>query len=278
MSNLYVVGTPIGNLSDITKRAIQTLKKSQLIAAEDTRVTGKLLYEFSITTRMISFNKDNASKRIPIILEELKSGDVSLVSDAGTPGISDPGFELISAISNTDIHIVPIPGASAITSAVSVSPFKSDEFYFAGFAPRKKKDINSLLNKIDLLEVPTVLFESPNRIKPLFKWLSERDSERKIVVMREMTKLYEERFEGTVSDALKHFDEPRGEFTIVLSPKPIDVTQLTEDEIAQFIENYHAKSMKTKDISRQLSLITGMSGHESYRLVLNTLKERGISK
>ena len=235
MSNLYVVGTPIGNLSDITKRAIQTLQKSQLVAAEDTRVTGKLLYEFSITTRMISFNKNNASKRIPIILEELKSGDVSLVTDAGTPGISDPGFELISSISNTDIHIVPIPGASAITSAVSVSPFKSDEFYFAGFAPRRKKEIDSLLNKIDLLEVPTVIFESPNRIKPFFKWLSERDSERKIVVMREMTKLYEERFEGTVSDALKHFDEPRGEFTIVLSPKPIDVTQLTEDEIAQFI-------------------------------------------
>ena len=101
MSNLYVVGTPIGNLSDITKRAIQTLKKSQLIAAEDTRVTGRLLLEFSITTRMISFNKHNAYKRIPIIIEELKSGDVSLVTDAGTPGISDPGFELISAKSNT---------------------------------------------------------------------------------------------------------------------------------------------------------------------------------
>ena len=278
MSNLYVVGTPIGNLSDITKRAIQTLKTSQLIAAEDTRVTGKLLHEFSITTRMISFNKHNASKRIPIIIEELKSGDVSLVTDAGTPGISDPGFELISAISNTEIHIVPIPGPSAIISAVSVSPFRSDQFYFAGFAPRKKKEIYSMLNKIDMLEVPTVIFESPNRIKSLFKWLSERDPEREIVVMREMTKLYEERFKGTISEALNHFDEPRGEFTIVLSPKQIDVTQLTEEEIVEFIESCHAKSMKTKDISRQLSLITGMSGHESYRLVLNTLKERGTSK
>lgn len=275
MTTLYVVGTPIGNLSDITKRAIQTLKKSKLIAAEDTRVTGKLLQEFSITTRMISFNKHNASKRIPIIIEELNSGDVSLVADAGTPGVSDPGFELISAISNTDIHIVPIPGPSAITSAVSVSPFRSDAFYFAGFAPRRKKEIDSMLNKIDLLEVPTVIFESPNRIKPLFRSISERDPEREIVVMREMTKLYEERFEGTISEALKHFDEPRGEFTIVLSPKPIDTTKLTEEEIMKFIESCHAKSMKTKDISRQLTLITGMSGHESYRLVLNTLKERG---
>ena len=131
-----------------------------------------------------------------------------------------------------------------------------------------------MLNKIDLLEVPTVIFESPNRIKPLFKSISERDPEREIVVMREMTKLYEERFEGTISEALKHFDEPRGEFTIVLSPKPIDTTKLTEEEIMKFIESCHAKSMKTKDISRQLTLITGMSGHESYRLVLNTLKER----
>ena len=270
MPSLYIVGTPIGNLSDISERAIQTLHESHTIVAEDTRITGKLLSRFGIKTPMVSFNKDNAEKRIPSLIKILKEHDMSLVTDAGTPGISDPGFELIRSLRSHAVVIIPIPGPSAVTTALSTAPFSTDSFYFAGFAPRRKKDILQLVAKTRPLKVPVVLFESPKRITNLLKILSEETPEQEVLIMREMTKMYEERFIGTVKEALDFFQKPRGEFTIVLAPSPADNPRLTDIEISDTIKRLSKEVSGTRELARHLSELSGLSNSEAYRRVLDT--------
>ena len=221
MSNtgqLFVVGTPIGNLKDVTLRAISTLQSVDIILAEDTRNSKKLLDAHKIETKMISYHEHSNDKEIKKIIDLLLEGkDLALISDAGTPTISDPGYGLIRDCIKHDIVIVPIPGVSAITAAMSVSGLPSDSFTFVGFLPQKK----GRLKKIELLkniENTVILFESPYRLEKTLNQLLEHLGNRSVVVGRELTKLYEEVIRGNLSDIIMHFSKSKvkGEIVIMI--------------------------------------------------------------
>ena len=221
MSNtgqLFVVGTPIGNLEDVTLRAISTLQSVDIILAEDTRNSKKLLDAHKIETKMISYHEHSNDKEIKKIIDLLLEGkDLALISDAGTPTISDPGYGLIRDCIKHDIVIVPIPGVSAITAAMSVSGLPSDSFTFVGFLPQKK----GRLKKIELLkniENTVILFESPYRLEKTLNQLLEHLGNRSVVVGRELTKLYEEVIRGNLSDVIMHFSKSKvkGEIVIMI--------------------------------------------------------------
>ena len=221
MSNtgqLFVVGTPIGNLEDITLRAISTLQSVDIILAEDTRNSKKLLDAHKIETKMISYHEHSNDKEIKKIIDLLLEGkDLALISDAGTPTISDPGYGLIRDCIKHDIVIVPIPGVSAITAAMSVSGLPSDSFTFIGFLPQKK----GRLKKIELLkniENTVILFESPYRLEKTLNQLLEHLGNRSVVVGRELTKLYEEVIRGNLIDVIKYFSKSKvkGEIVIMI--------------------------------------------------------------
>ena len=221
MSNtgqLFVVGTPIGNLEDVTLRAISTLQSVDIILAEDTRNSKKLLDAHKIETKMISYHEHSNDKEIKKIIDLLLEGkDLALISDAGTPTISDPGYGLIRDCIKHDIVIVPIPGVSAITAAMSVSGLPSDSFTFIGFLPQKK----GRLKKIELLkniENTIILFESPYRLEKTLNQLLEHLGNRSVVVGRELTKLYEEVIRGNLTDVIKYFSKSKvkGEIVIMI--------------------------------------------------------------
>jgi len=215
---LFVVGTPIGNLEDITLRAISTLQSVDIILAEDTRNSKKLLDAHKIETKMISYHEHSNDKEIKKIIDLLLEGkDLALISDAGTPTISDPGYGLIRDCIKHDIVIVPIPGVSAITAAMSVSGLPSDSFTFVGFLPQKK----GRLKKIELLkniENTVILFESPYRLEKTLNQLLEHLGNRSVVVGRELTKLYEEVIRGNLTDVIKYFSKSKvkGEIVIMI--------------------------------------------------------------
>ena len=221
MSNtgqLFVVGTPIGNLEDVTLRAISTLQSVDMILAEDTRNSKKLLDAHKIETKMISYHEHSNDKEIKKIIDLLLEGkDLALISDAGTPTISDPGYGLIRDCIKHDIVIVPIPGVSAITAAMSISGLPSDSFTFVGFLPQKK----GRLKKIELLkniENTVILFESPYRLEKTLNQLLEHLGNRSVVVGRELTKLYEEVIRGNLTDVIKYFSKSKvkGEIVIMI--------------------------------------------------------------
>ena len=215
---LFVVGTPIGNLEDVTLRAISTLQSVDIILAEDTRNSKKLLDAHKIETKMISYHEHSNDKEIKKIIDLLLEGrDLALISDAGTPTISDPGYGLIRDCIKHDIVIVPIPGVSAITAAMSVSGLPSDSFTFVGFLPQKK----GRLKKIELLkniENTVILFESPYRLEKTLNQLLEHLGNRSVVVGRELTKLYEEVIRGNLTDVIKYFSKSKvkGEIVIMI--------------------------------------------------------------
>ena len=221
MSNrgkLFVVATPIGNLQDISFRAVETLKKVNCIFAEDTRTSKKLINYYDIDTKLYSYHDHSSEKEIARLLDILKDHkDVALISDAGTPTISDPGYSLIRQCINEGIDVIPIPGASALTAAISASGLPSDAFTFIGFLPTKKgrkKKISSLEN----LDMTIVLFESPHRLIKTLNQLKEALGERPIVVARELTKLYEEIIRGNFSSAIEFFEAKKikGEIVIMI--------------------------------------------------------------
>jgi len=215
---LFVVGTPIGNLEDITLRAISTLQSVDIILAEDTRNSKKLLDAHKIETKMMSYHEHSSNKEIKKMIDLLLEGkDLALISDAGTPTISDPGYGLIRDCIKHDIVIVPIPGVSAITAAMSVSGLPSDSFTFVGFLPQKKgrlKKIEQLKN----IENTVILFESPYRLEKTLNQLLEHLGNRSVVVGRELTKLYEEVIRGNLGDVIKYFSKSKvkGEIVIMI--------------------------------------------------------------
>ena len=216
MSSLYVVGTPIGNLEDISARALRVLRDVAVIATEDTRTTRKLLTHYSIHTRLLSFQEHNAAARIPTLLKVLEESDVALVTEAGTPGVSDPGAALVAAASQRGVPVVSIPGPSAVTAAVAVSGFSGERFLFLGFLPRRKGERKRLFESISGEQQTIVALESPHRVRAsLADMLAVWDT-RRIAVCRELTKLHEEVFRGTLQEALDYYTEPRGEFTLVV--------------------------------------------------------------
>ncbi|MSQ40904.1 MAG: 16S rRNA (cytidine(1402)-2'-O)-methyltransferase [Dehalococcoidia bacterium] len=216
MPTLYLVATPIGNLEDITLRALRVLKEVGLIAAEDTRTTRKLLAAHGISTKVTSYYEGNKDRKTPQLLQALERHDLAIVSEAGTPGLSDPGYELVQAAIERGITVVPVPGASAVVAALVVSGLPTDQFVYLGFLPRKAGERRRLLEEVAQVRRTLVAFEAPHRVRRAFQDMAAILGDRRIAVCRELTKVYEEMFRGSVSEALDHFNEPRGEFTLVV--------------------------------------------------------------
>jgi len=261
---LYLVSTPIGNLKDITLRALETLKKSSYILCEDTRVSKNLLDRYEIKSRLISNHKFNESKNLNKIIDLLKSGEIiSLISDAGTPSISDPGAILVNECVRNNIQITPIPGPSAVAVAVSMSGF-SEKFVFYGFLPEKKQALVNVFDKISKFNETCVFFVSPKKVNKIIPELKKNFSGRKIVFCREISKIYEEFIRKNVDDLEIFNKELKGELTIVISEKKIDknhsqelsesdmniikimINKLTIKEIIEIIS--HKKDISKKEI------------------------------
>jgi len=219
MPILYVVGTPIGNLEDVSLRALRILKEVKLIAAEDTRKTRRLLNAYSIETPLTSYHEHSNRAKLDYLLNYLREEDLALVSEAGMPGLSDPGYDLVVAAIERGISIVPVPGASAVVTALVVSGLPTDQFLYVGFLPRRKGQRQRLLKSI--IEEPrsVVAFETPHRLREALTDIEETLGDRRVCVCRELTKIHEEIFRGRVSQARSHFTQPRGEFSLVVEGK-----------------------------------------------------------
>ena len=261
---LFVVGTPIGNMEDITLRAIRTLKEVELIAAEDTRQTRKLLTRYGISTPLVSYHDHNKEKRTPALIERLKTGiSIAIVTDAGTPSISDPGHYLVRAAILAIIPVVPIPGASALIAALSVSGLPTDSFVFLGFAPRKPAKRKVFLEKMKAYPHTLIFYESPKRLPGLMKEIINLMGNRSAVVARELTKIHEEILRGSASNILK---------TLVARPS-------IKGECTLLVEGCKKAAELDRDILledlRQLRLETGRPLSD---LVKELAKKRGLSR
>ncbi len=274
-NGLYFVSTPIGNLKDITLRAIEVLKQSNYILCEDTRVSKNLLDKYQIKSKLISNHKFNEKKNLVKIIEYLKSGNIiSLISDAGTPSISDPGLLLVNECISNDIKIFPIPGPSAVAAAVSISGF-SDKFLFCGFFPDKIQDLSNELEKISKLENSLVYFVSPKKINKIIPEIKKNFSGRKIVFCREITKFYEEFIRKNI-DELELFEkEPKGELTVVISEKKINknISQKLSESDMNIIKKMIRK-FSTKEITDIVSQITDVPKKEIYKYCLKLKNEK----
>jgi 16S rRNA (cytidine1402-2'-O)-methyltransferase len=217
MGTLYIVGTPIGNLEDITLRAVRVLGQVDLIAAEDTRVSRKLLSHLDIHVPLTSYHQHNWQAKLPSLLDALASSDVALVTDAGMPGISDPGSELVSRAAGAGFPVEVIPGVSAVTTALAASGLPGDSFLFLGFMPRRGNERRAQLESIAALLHTLVIFEAPHRLKVTLQEMLKVLGDREISVCRELTKLHEEVFRGLISQALDYFKAPRGEFVLIVA-------------------------------------------------------------
>ena len=271
---LYLVPTPIGNLGDITYRAIEILKKSDLILCEDTRVSIKLLKKFEIKSKLFSNHKFNEKKNLPKIIDNLKNGQIiSLISDAGTPGISDPGAILVKECVKEKINITPLPGPSAVNTSLSVSGF-SEKFFFYGFFPSKLKDIQNDLRSLSNLDSCIIFFISSKKLNKAIPKIKENFSDRMILICREMTKYYEEYLRYNVKD-LKTFDENlKGELTIVLSEKKrVKKSSLLLSESDKRDIKRMIKKFSIKEITNFISQNNDISKKEIYNYCLKIKNE-----
>ena len=265
MPALYIVATPIGNLEDISLRALRVLREVQLIAAEDTRKTKRLLLAYDIKTRVTSYHEHNKWTKLDYILGCLEERDVALVSDAGMPGISDPGYELIVAANQRNIPVVPVPGPSVVITALAVSGLPTNRFTYLGFLPRKTNDRRRLLESMANECGTMVVLESPHRLKASLNDILLSLGDRKITVCRELTKVYEETFRGTISQAIEHFTEPRGEFTLVIDGKvEKDKPRLTKD-IERQLHQMRLSGLSAKETIAKVARETGLSRRELYQ-------------
>ena len=273
-NGLYLVSTPIGNLKDITLRAIETLKKSTYVLCEDTRVSRNLLDRYEIKSKLISNHKFNESKNLNKIVDLLKSGEIiSLISDAGTPGISDPGAILVNECIKKNIKITPIPGPSAVTVAVSMSGF-SEKFIFHGFLPEKKKAIEDVLNKISKFDETCVFYISPKKVNKIIPELKIFFRGRKIVFCREITKIYEEFIRKDIDELDILNMELKGELTIVISEKKIDKNNSQElSESDMNIIKMMINKLTIKEITEIISQIKDISKKEIYNYCLKLKNE-----
>ena len=274
-NGLYLVSTPLGNLKDITLRAIEVLQQSNYILCEDTRVSKNLLDKYQIKSKLISNHKFNEKKNVFKIIEYLKSGKIiSLISDAGTPSISDPGSILVNECINNDIRIFPIPGPSAVAVAVSISGF-SDKFLFCGFFPDKKQELSNELKKFSEFENSLVFFISPKKINKIIPEIKKNFSGRKIVFCREISKMYEEFIRKNV-DELELFEkEPKGELTVVISERKINKNisqKLTESDMN--IIKKMINKLSIREITDILSQISDVSKKEIYNYCLELKNEK----
>ncbi|MGB5961882.1 MAG: 16S rRNA (cytidine(1402)-2'-O)-methyltransferase [Coleofasciculaceae cyanobacterium] len=271
MGTLYIVGTPIGNLEDMTFRAVKILQSVDAIAAEDTRHTGKLLQHFQIKTPQISYHEHNRSQRLPELLEQLSEGTIALVTDAGIPGISDPGYELVKACIDAGIKVIPIPGASASLTALSAAGLPTDRFVFEGFLPASGKERQQRLESLPSEARTLIFYESPHRLRVSLRDLATfLGNDRQIVVARELTKLYEEFWRGTIEQAIAHYTqtEPRGEFTLVVAGAQLEMPTLSEEALKVELQQIMAQGVSRSQASRQLAQLTKVSRRQLYQLAL----------
>lgn len=271
---LYLVGTPIGNLEDMTFRAVRILQAVDAIAAEDTRHTGKLLHHFQITTPQISYHEHNQKSRIPEIVRRLQQGQaIALVTDAGMPGISDPGYELVQACVAEMIPVVPIPGSTAAISALVASGLPSDRFVFEGFLANSSS--SKRRERLTALQAETrtlIFYEAPHRLRQTLQEMAEvfgRD--RQIVTARELTKLHEELWRGTLEAAIAHYAtrEPTGEFTLVVAGAELSQPLLSEAALIAELQDLLKQGLSRSQASRQLAQQTSLPRRHIYQLALS---------
>ena len=268
---LYVVATPLGNLGDLTLRASELLRTVPLVVAEDTRRSRQLLTHLHAHPRLLSFHSHSDPRQVENILARLRAGeDAALVSDAGTPVVSDPGVDLIGAARRLGRRVVPIPGASAVTAALSASGFPGDRYLFLGFPPRKGKERTHWLDRVLSESVTVVCFEAPGRTGALLRDLAGKDPDRPAVVARELTKLHEEFITGTLAELAERYAEsdPRGEVTIVLAGSRASTPAIPEVDLESRATRLLEEGQSPRSIVAQLVAETGLPKNQVYRTVM----------
>ena len=276
MGVLYVVATPIGNLEDITLRALRVLREVELIAAEDTRTTAKLLARYQIQTPMISFFEHNELVRQERILGALETQDVALVSEAGTPTISDPGYRLVKAAISAGISIVVTPGPCAAVAALAVSGLPTDSFVFLGFLPRRRTARQRLLASVREVPHTIVCFESPHRLIATLQDMSQVCGNRQLAVACELTKMYEQVWRGAVDDAIAHFRRtpPRGEYTLALAGVSKRGARAWEEErVRQALAGLIASGTSKRDAAAQVAKMAHWPKRAAYRLTIRNASQ-----
>jgi 16S rRNA (cytidine1402-2'-O)-methyltransferase len=272
MGTLYLVATPIGNLDDISRRALQVLGAVRLIAAEDTRQTRKLLTHFDLHTPLTSYFEHNKLAKLDRILAELAAGDVALVSDAGTPALNDPGYELVRAALEAGHQVSPIPGPSAPLAALVASGLPTDSFLYLGYLPRRSSERLRLLERVKDQPYTLIFLESPHRLRDSLADLRTALGDRQAAVARELTKLHEEIFRGSLSAALDHFtrQEPRGEFTLVVSGLDARPERWSEEQVRQALQEHLARAERPSRAAALVAEASGWSKREVYELAHET--------
>jgi 16S rRNA (cytidine1402-2'-O)-methyltransferase len=269
---LYIVATPIGNLADMSQRAIDTLAAADIILAEDTRVSRVLLEHFGITTRMVAAHEHNSARTIPQVIERLSTGErVAVITDAGTPLISDPGSKLVQAVRAAGFRVSPVPGASAVTAALSASGIEPTPFTFVGFLPKTGKDRRIALELVHSLSHAVVLYEAPGRVADTLEEIATSGRpDRRCVVAREITKLFEEFRDGTVEELAAYYagNPPRGEVVILLAPQ--EAKPFNEEDLRGRVKALREAGVSAKDAAAQVSSETGVPRNTVYKLAVKT--------
>lgn len=273
MPTLYLVATPIGNIEDITLRALRVLREVRLIAAEDTRKTRVLLKRYDITTPLASYHEQGRGSDMDRFLRVLADGDVALVSEAGMPGVSDPGFKLVSAAVGRGLPVVPIPGPSAILAALAASALPADQFVYVGFLPRRAPARRRFLASVSSESRTIVALEAPHRLRATLADLRDALGDRRVAVARELTKIHEEIFRGAISQSLEHFVAPRGEFTLVIEGRAAGRQAASQAEAAEELRRWRHRRPEGKTIA-QVAAASGMRRRELYRAWLGNKHER----
>jgi 16S rRNA (cytidine1402-2'-O)-methyltransferase len=279
MSILYLVATPIGNLEDISLRALRILKQVKLIAAEDTRTARHLLSHFEIATPLTSYFEHNKLDKIENILAALDAGDVALISEAGMPGLADPGYELVRAALARGIRVVPVPGPSALTTALVASGLPTDQFVYLGFLPRQKGARRKLLQSVADEPRTLIAYEAPHRIDEALDDIAETLGDRSICAARVLTKIYEEFFRGSVSAAREHFalHAPRGEFTLVIAGKTAAAEAADQpsnppwddDRVLESVRDLIATGLARTEAVKRVARASGRDRREVYQLAMD---------
>ena len=271
---LFLVATPIGNLEDITYRAIKILKEVDIIAAEDTRHTLKLLNHYEISKPLISYHRHNEEVKSDILIDKLLEGkNIAVVSDAGTPGISDPGEEVVKEAIKNNIEVIPIPGACALVNALIASGLNTKEFLFLGFLPLNKKNRENALNKIKKSKSTVILYEAPHKLINTLQGLLKNVGDINCVLAREITKIHEEFIRGNISNLLEKIQEPKGEYVILLDLNNLenendDETEISQKTVDEQYKIYEAQGMNKKDIIKQIEKNKNVTKNEIYKLYI----------
>lgn len=268
---LYLVATPIGNLEDITLRALKVLEKVDVIAAEDTRHTLKLLNFYAITKPLISYHRHNEEVKSDVLIDKLKNGeDIALVTDAGTPGISDPGEEIVKKAIENNIEIIPIPGACALINALICSGFNTKEFIFYGFLPINKKLRTKKLNKISKQNKTIILYEAPHKLLKTLNDILENIGDINCILAKEITKIHEEYIRGKISELISRKEEIKGEYVILLDLNDNEQEDCSKKEmpLEEQYEYYEKKGLEKKEIIKQIAKDRNTNKNEIYQKFL----------